>query len=56
MPRDRNIALAEILNARKNQRKYPGALLGEMDWTEEFLLLGGTAAELLEACDDRLLP
>jgi len=48
----RAIALARIREARQNQRQYPEelavALLGEMDWTEEFLKLGGTVQELIK--------
>ncbi len=43
--------MANILECRVNQRRYPehkeAAILGEMDWTEEFMAQGGTVAELV---------
>ena len=47
--------LAEIQECRENQRKYPDAkklaLLGELDWTEEHILSGGTIEELMQLDD-----
>lgn len=43
--------LAEIQECRENQQTYPEqkhlAILGELDWTEEYLAEGGTVEELM---------
>ena len=48
--------IANILECRRNQRLYPNAIKhaiqGELDWTEEFLMQGGTVAELLTTHDE----
>jgi DNA modification methylase/superfamily II DNA or RNA helicase len=44
--------LAEVRECRENQRIYPEqrnlAIMGEMDWTEEYLMSGGRVEDLMD--------
>ena len=55
MTAEQERCIAEIQDARLNQRRYPEefdlALMGEIDWTEEYLLSGGDVSALLETVE-----